>query len=218
MPFPISHLMIGYEIMQQTDRIKNPYEFMLGSIAPDAVHHRPDFERSLKSKSHLCVGEEPWGMVTRNEWWHQNILDFLEANKNHPNIDFIYGYCAHVLTDLQNNIKIWIPFRTNNGFTVGKGLSSRYHEESDKIDLELYHRPSRVEIWEILNRNDAVDCSMTDAFEYEDLEKIKNHLLTVQYVGRERQSLVGNTYVTMEVIDRFIEEAVQDIIETVYKK
>jgi len=106
MPFPITHLCIAYEILSNTPQIKEPCDFLLGAITPDSVQFRNNFKPNMKKISHLCVGDEEWGKVTNNIEWQENVLGFFERNKNIEKVDFIYGYCTHVLADIQNNRKV----------------------------------------------------------------------------------------------------------------
>ncbi len=107
---------------------------MLGEIAPDAVHFTENYMSEMKKISYLCVGDEKWGRIIDNEAWLKNLLPFLNENKNSEEIDFIYGYCSHVLADIQNNIKIWTPFLLENKERLEKGLGSIYHKESYAVD------------------------------------------------------------------------------------
>ena len=49
-------------------------EFLLGSIAPDAVHYLPDYTSSYKCRSHLLPDGIPWGTCEgrNNELWEED--------------------------------------------------------------------------------------------------------------------------------------------------
>lgn len=65
MPFLMTHLHIAKNIYHRVpEAIKDLSQFYLGNIAPDAVHNRIGFTSEHKKASHLCVGNEGWGMVT----------------------------------------------------------------------------------------------------------------------------------------------------------
>jgi hypothetical protein len=57
MPWPMSHLYIAENVLKShTIKIINLPQYYLGSIAPDAVHFRENFDRSLKRVTHLTLG------------------------------------------------------------------------------------------------------------------------------------------------------------------
>ena len=81
-------------------------EFLLGSIAPDAVHYLPDYTSSYKCRSHLLPDGIPWGTCEgrNNELWEENIRKFVIQWAGVVEKDFILGYAVHLLTDLFNKI------------------------------------------------------------------------------------------------------------------
>ena len=50
-------------------------------------------------------------MITNNDEWKNNVINFLNNHKNSENHDFIVGYCCHILSDIHNNTTLWIPFK-----------------------------------------------------------------------------------------------------------
>jgi len=145
MAFPLTHLLVADLILKEL-----PFEhgaFLLGSIAPDAVHHREGFRGAAmanigaaKKITHLCpVSDEPWGKVTDNICWEEKVRDFLR--ENHTSKDsFMAGYAVHVLTDIFNNMGIWNDFRMNHPQEAAKGYTSDYYRDMKTIDIQLYHR------------------------------------------------------------------------------
>lgn len=202
MPFPMTHLAIAINILQSTPQIQNPSDFILGSIAPDSVHFRENYNSDMKKKSHLCVGDEKWGRVTNNLEWQTSVLSFLECRRNDDNIDFIYGYCIHILTDIQNNIHIWTPFLSENKEALEVGMGSIYHKESHDIDYELYLlNPKQKEIWKLLS--DSLGYDIPNVVVQDEISKMK-HELFHQYINRATSDLTLNKYVTLSRIQDFI--------------
>jgi hypothetical protein len=217
MPFAMTHLCISYNILLNTPQIKKPCDFMLGALAPDSVHLRDNYNSDMKKKSHLCVGEEKWGRATNNEEWQKSILTFLQENKHIENVDFIYGYCTHILADIQNNIKIWTPFLLKNIEQLKKGMGSKYHEESYAIDYALYlSSPHQKEIWEILE--DSIGYDIPGIVSLDEINKMKHDILYGQYLDRESVDGSLNKYVTLSHIQEFISEESQYIKNLLYKK
>ena len=51
MPFPMIHLRIGWNILKGMGEIKRPADFLLGVLAPDAVHVRAHYNSDMKRAS-----------------------------------------------------------------------------------------------------------------------------------------------------------------------
>lgn len=205
MPFPMTHLIIARNILNATSQIKNPAQFMLGSIAPDAVHFRPDFESDMKKVSHLVVGEARWGWVTDNAGWRENVLTFLDLMKD-EDPDFILGYCAHILADIKHNVEIWTPFRIEHEHELKSGQGSALHREAVEVDFELYRTcPDRPKMWGLLERARPID--IPGIVEASDIERARAHLLYKQYEGRQPVDMSGYKHVTVKTMIDLIEEA-----------
>lgn len=202
MPFPMTHLYIAYNIINKTPYLKKPNDFMLGALAPDSVHFRNNYVSDMKFNSHLCIGNEKWGSVTNNEEWLKNVLSFLDEHKKSDNADFIYGYCCHILADIQNNKKIWTPFIKENRDKFKKGFGSKYHEESFIIDYELYLLPQRRLIWKMLENSTAFD--VLNIVKEVEINQMKQSILQDQFANRKSEDVSMNQYVTLSNIQNFI--------------
>jgi len=141
MPFPLTHLCVANRILKMKP-LSNPGLFLLGAIAPDAVHHRAEFKGAgmgnigpTKKITHLCpVSNERWGQVTDNDGWLVCIREFLQ---NNPPNELVLGYATHVLTDRRNNIGIWHNFRTNHPEEAAKGYTSDFYTDLRNIDIRI---------------------------------------------------------------------------------
>ncbi len=210
MPFPMVHLSIAKHILRVASHIKKPCQFLLGSIAPDSVHFRPDFESDMKKESHLAVGDERWGWVTDNSGWKENVLRFYELMKGSDDPDFILGYCAHVLADIKHNVEIWTPFRLEHEHELISGQGSALHREAVEVDFELYRTfPERHEVWALLEQAQAID--IPGIVRASDIERARSHLLHKQYLGRKSVDTSAYKFVTVENMTDFIAEAWREI-------
>ncbi|MCG8484460.1 MAG: zinc dependent phospholipase C family protein [Clostridia bacterium] len=214
MPFTMTHLYIAYNIIKKVPHLKKPNDFMLGAIAPDSVHFRINYESDMKFNSHLCVGNEKWGRVTNNDEWRENVLFFLQENKHSQNVDFIYGYCSHILADIQNNMKVWMPFRKKIKDKMEKGIGSMYHQESYAIDYKLYLHPLRKVIWKMLENSNAFDIS--NIVKEVEINQMKQSILQEQFENRESVDISTNQYVTLSNIQKFIKEESEYIRNILY--
>lgn len=203
MAFPMAHLWIAYNILSSTDKINKPSDFMLGALAPDSVHYRDNYDSSMKRTSHLCIGDEKWGEVTNNAEWTEHVLEFLDENKDKDIASFAYGYCCHILTDIQNNIKIWIPFRSVNTYTFDKWGTSDYHEEARRVDQALYSLcKDRTEIWKLLEQSEGYDIS--GIVQASDTNAIRDSILKQQYQKPETADLSNHRFTTVQGMLDFI--------------
>ena len=160
MAFTMTHLIVAENISKKfASRIKSLPQFYLGSIAPDAAHQRANYTSEYKKASHLIAGDEQWGMITNTDTWKNNIIGFLLKNKHSENYDFILGYCAHVLTDLQNTILIWNPFRVKYADELKEiNYLNIHHHENNKLDIELaLTYKNREEFWFHLANSKSID-------------------------------------------------------------
>lgn len=215
MPFVMTHLQIAYKILNSTPQIKKPGEFMLGALAPDAVHFRDNYNSDMKKRSHLCVGNEKWGRLTNNHEWLENVLSFLQENKQADNADFIYGYCSHILADIQNNIKIWTPFMIENIEALEKGLGNVYHQEASNIDYEQYiSHPEQKAIWETLEK--AVGYDISNVIGSSEINEMKNSVLHSRFMNREHADVASNKYVTISGMEEFVSMESRYIKELLY--
>ena len=167
MPFPMQHICIAKKIIELNPNIiKNFPQYYLGNLAPDAIHFRDNFKINDKFISHLCAGDEKWGEISNNEEWTDNVLKFLNGYNESENIDFIYGYCVHILADMRNNVEFWTPFKlkiyhstkipdSNKGYDAE--AIKMFHADLLNADIRLYNTAEfKDEVWGILNRSNGV--------------------------------------------------------------
>ncbi|MCL2224759.1 MAG: hypothetical protein FWB96_07320 [Defluviitaleaceae bacterium] len=144
MAFPLTHLCVAWKIIEARGMEgQSAAQFILGSIAPDAIHYRAEFQGAAMSNigpakkiTHLCpVSDERWGQVTDNDGWVECVKEFLRENPDNP---FAEGYAVHVLTDIYNNKTLWDNFRTNHPEEAAKGYTSDYYKDLRNLDTRLF--------------------------------------------------------------------------------
>lgn len=133
MPWPMVHFAIAAAIEP------NPSpEFLLGSLAPDAIHTRSN-DQSDKAKTHLMIEE---GRFATDE----ELGDFLEASRqraiSHPAfMDYLRGYIAHVYTDRVWTFDIYPPYETHpDGRRV-------YNQDVAKLEFMLLRNRPDARQW-----------------------------------------------------------------------
>jgi len=210
----MTHLIIADNISKVfTKHIKNLPQFYLGNIAPDAVHNRANYISDYKKDSHLCVGDEKWGMITNNDEWKSNVINFLNNHKNSEDYDFIVGYCCHILSDIYNNIALWIPFKQKYPDKIEKRADNLMLQETNMIDIELALTHEKKDVF-FANIKQSADVDLVGIIYTAEIEKQKDNILNIWYADKERQDLTSNEVVTVEIIMNFIKNAVDFIVLT----
>jgi hypothetical protein len=184
MAFPLTHLCVAWRVLEIMP-INDAPQFMLGSIAPDAIHNRKGFEGAAmaniekeKKITHLCpVSQEKWGQVTDNEGWTESVRQFLRET---PATPLTQGYAAHILTDIHNNRTIWETYRTNHPQEAAKGYQSEYYADLRNIDTTLYQEfPAIRQIMTLLSQ--STPQNIPNLVTAEELNKISQILQHEQY-------------------------------------
>jgi hypothetical protein len=159
MPLPMVHLSIAHQLVERYGYPSSP-AFYLGSVAPDAIHKRPNTDRGNKLAVHL-VGEggldegRLCALLSRRGQGTDDAASIA---------DMAAGYAAHVLTDVYWREDLILPFRARHEERLLRAqmsvdeLRALYYAECDKVDLELYDRqPWRPQVWALLRAARARD-------------------------------------------------------------
>lgn len=221
MSLQMIHMEIAYRLLEYLPQIKHPAEFILGSVAPDAVHMNPAYDVSSKVKSHLFKDCGMWGDTLDYEQWRSNIDDYFEGivtvQEEPARRDFMLGICVHCLTDRWNDIRIWrkaqSEFLPTMTFEVFK---EAFYREQRSIDNWLYQNSENTaQIRRLLS--DAESFAIEDLVDREELEELRKHLLYVQY-DVKKVDITNNCFFTTERIEAFIAFTVNAIRETLTEK
>lgn len=220
MPFPMVHMCIARKVIElNPNTVKDLPQYYLGSLAPDAVHFRTNFEPKDKKVTHLCVGDERWGEISNNEDWASNVINFIDENRDSENMDFIYGYCIHILTDMRSNVDFWSPFKLKfyNSLKI-PDYGSLYDSEAINIlnvddiyaDIRLYQTSEfQSELWDILSKANGITL---DGIAYEDeINKIRDNILYNQYKDKSIDKSYVGKFITYEDYLNFIDKTAKII-------
>jgi hypothetical protein len=141
MPLPMVHLAVAVHMHRLEGNTPSP-DFLLGSIAPDAIHVRPNAAPDDKRRVHLSETHDPH---------RERVRPLLAGYRSDEStaLGFAEGYVAHLLTDY-----LWVETVIDSFHkSIPPGLSdqeerSLYYLETDQIDFDLYRRmPWRPEVW-----------------------------------------------------------------------
>ena len=212
MSYQMVHLEIAYRLLGHFEWIQNPGDFLLGAIAPDAVHFHDGYGVELKEASHLWNCGPKWGITIESDKWKRNVLKFWQKHQVDENRDFLAGYCVHILTDWLNDLRIWTPFREGN--IKGENVEEIYHiygREAYGSDQWLYRNSlNSREIMRLLA--DGKPYSIEECVEAADIEKQKQNILYKQYAKTDNYDIQEYRYCTGEIVLRFIDESV-DVLQ-----
>jgi hypothetical protein len=157
MPLPMIHLAVAVHMF---DGGNVPGPFLLGSIAPDAIHMRKGTAREEKKRTHLNVD-------ARYEDFDTLMATYLRYLHGGPGADaevgpvmaadgrfthgadgqalddwrwFVRGYFAHLLTDYHWHGSVYANFKER---AIGDGLEQKerdraYYCDTDQIDFNFY--------------------------------------------------------------------------------
>ncbi|MCM1211366.1 MAG: hypothetical protein NC318_07165 [Blautia sp.] len=219
MPYPMIHMETAYRLLERYDWIEEKGDFILGSVAPDAVHFHEPYDYRIKEVSHLWDGCGPkWGVTLDSPKWKDNIRRFWEQRRDAENRDFLAGYCVHLLTDWLNNRRMWAPFRIRivQGEDYDKVYAqSAYREEAYGFDQWLHQTSAHTEeIWKLLAEGHVY--GIDGYILKEDLARQKTSLLTEQYADKKPYDISAYKHYTEEVIMSYIEECIDVIGEVIF--
>ncbi len=129
---PMMHLLIADKIYtEKSGSILSYGEFLLGSIAPDAVHMREDCTKEQKRISHYrYTSESPIS--------HFDTL-FNEYSTS-ENKDFVLGYLIHLLSDMIWYHSVRAPFKERFSQATLRELSMNeaYYVDCEQIEELMY--------------------------------------------------------------------------------
>lgn len=133
----VSHIAVGELILGKAgEKIKDPEAFVVGNIAPDAVHSRENYKREMKKISHLRQGIVDSTFLQKDnlKLFHDRLEDFVKSFcvKTRADYDFMCGYAAHLVTD-----ELFI--RTVRQEYVGKMEKIGVYQD----DIEFFYKITR---------------------------------------------------------------------------
>lgn len=201
MPSQMVHLAVAVKLYEYDKEEPGP-SFLLGSVAPDAIHMRPGSNREDKKRTHLGIiqsGVDADGIIPGF------VRPYFEAESTEDVRQTILGYAAHLLTDYY-----WLQ-TLNREYVdaVAPRLSKEeirtlYYRETDKNEFRLYREaPWRPRIWDSLRAARALD--VAPYLTAEEISLWRERVLTWPEVNQEQD--VVPEYFTPVKIERFINEA-----------
>ncbi|MDO3410935.1 hypothetical protein QWJ34_14280 [Saccharibacillus sp. CPCC 101409] len=144
MPLPMVHLGVAVRYFEGS---RVPDAFVLGSIAPDAIHMRKGAGREDKLRTHFG------GKETAPDRLKRHYAEWIGRNPGEDWHLYVKGYFAHVLTDYLWGLDVYADFkrRAEQDGVPDSEIKNRYYADTDGVDFRLYETAAWKEpVWERL--------------------------------------------------------------------
>jgi hypothetical protein len=151
MPLPMVHLSVAVALSEKDGRFPSA-DFLLGNLAPDAIHMRPHSAKLDKEHVHLIdLGASPMELL--------GLFGTKYGLDGSQPCGFAGGYLTHLLTDRLWWQTIITPFRARFPPDFPEpDFRRNYYQDTDRIDLDLYRQvPWRPQVWTSLASVSAMD-------------------------------------------------------------
>jgi len=198
MPLPMVHLAIAVRTHELIGSELTP-AFLLGSIAPDAIHMRPNTTRNDKQKTHLLPdASDP------KDQHIGRLLDRYRA-RGPKAIDFAEGYAAHILVDRAWTETVLESLRRQLPAAMPHAeLRSLYYQESDQVDFDLYHKaPWRPAVWGLLAQAQPIDFEPLLAAD--EIARWRDRTLN-WFESLKQEPMIEPAYITAVLVQAFVLE------------
>lgn len=199
MPLPMVHLVVATKLCKLHSRDASP-DFLLGSIAPDAIHMRPGTDQRDKQRVHLkdMPGEN---LEQVRSLFIKHYCESSEIS------EFAEGYTTHILTDRLWEEKVITWFRQKVEAMREQDQRQLYYDETDQVDFDLYKMVSwREEVWRKLG--EAVARDFDNLLTGEEIKGWQEQTLNWFEKLKEEPRIVP-VYIMGELIASFIQQAVE---------
>lgn len=204
MPLPMVHLAIAVQIHRLEER-SLCQDFLLGSIAPDAIHMRPNAGHSDKLRVHLSEKYDLRYDVARK------LLTHYDSN-NVVTMGFTEGYVAHLLTDYLWGDSVIDSFYKR----IPQNLSPEetrelYYQETDQIDFNLYYQmPWRKDVWSLLAVTQPKD--FASLLTSEEIKQWRDRVLN-WFEDFKKESMIAPIHITYEETLDFVNRVAEEIVK-----
>jgi len=155
MPLPMVHLSVAKNMVEAGFEVEDLSLFYLGSISPDAIHMRENADRYAKKITHLGnPSSDRMNFTDESEDEYINLkLDFVKINNDKVNIDFLWGYVIHILTDMYWSKLVHNKFTEEYKKDTAPIQDERwaYYNDTDRLDQVLFNECEwKNDVWQRL--------------------------------------------------------------------
>lgn len=143
---PMMHLLIADGICTEKAIPIDSYEdFLLGSIAPDAVHVKENYIREIKDISHYRFDSK-----SQISYFDTFIPEFQTSE----NRDFVVGYLVHLLSDMIWYHSVRVPFKEAflKAPSQNMSMNEAYYADCDQIEQVMFREKNAPRIIEVIKK------------------------------------------------------------------
>lgn len=213
MAYTMAHILIAEEVLTF---IKAPVDYatyILGTIAPDAVHAAQNYSVVQKERSHLFVEGAKWGKIlNENDFrkWTDNIQSFYIENHNRYGRDFFLGYIVHLYADVYSCKKIFAPFYVSVKDNFDEKME-QFRKENYSVNYYLYCEYSKKKnLYDILSSGHAY--SIDGIFEKNLISPRITQLFSFEFNKKNNsEQLLENSICTVSSTRKLIKEVAENI-------
>lgn len=199
---PMMHLLIADKIYKKFSSIHSYGEFLLGSIAPDAVHVKENYTREIKDISHYRFNSK-----SRISYFDA----FINEYHTDENKDFVVGYLVHLLSDMIWYHSIRVPFKEEFQKSPSQNMTMNeaYYADCEQIEQRMFWEKDAPCIMEAINNSKAY--SLEGLIDAEDVRAWKEKLI-FDY-NNKKNILVHTEYISEQNIRDYIENCAGECAE-----
>ena len=220
MPLPMVHLSIANSILDAGYEFWDLPQFYLGSISPDAIHMRENSNILDKNNTHLVPNGRKLSSIDESECVAL-VSDFINSHYDYNDMDFLWGYLLHILTDLYWTNSVYCKFVEDYRKDITPVQEERmaYYNDTDQLDQFLYNESIwRNAVWRELHN--AKCSNFLDLLTAKEINAWNQRTLH-WYDNGESQHKNPIKYITKENIGSFISsysEKMINIMDIMSKK
>ncbi|MFF2886916.1 hypothetical protein [Paenibacillus sp. NPDC057967] len=203
MPLPMVHLSVARNIVEKGFKVVDLSQFYLGSISPDAIHMRSSSDKFAKRKTHLNPIDQRRLNVNEIDYV-KSLSGFIKENQSKTDVDFLWGYCFHLLTDVYWIKRIYHKFAENykNDPSPVLDMDGAYYNDTEILDQMIFKESSwKVGVWQHLQAAKTSD--FLDLLTAQEINLWKERTLK-WFVGGESKLNNPIRYFTKVDIEDFI--------------
>lgn len=203
MAHPIMHLLIADKIYyNRSSNIQSYGDFLLGSIAPDAVHEKENYTREIKDISHYRFDKS-------SDLGHFDT--FMGEYAVPENRDFVLGYLVHLLSDMLWYHMVRVPFKEDFLSAPSQNMSKNqaYYADCEQITQVLFEEKNVVRIIEGLGESSAF--TLEGLVDADDVEAWRDKQIRA-YQGR-KQMAANTQYISEQHVRGYIERCADMCLE-----
>ena len=214
MSYTMVHIYIAENVAKQIKRITDYPTYLLGAIAPDAVHARDNYDPSQKEKSHLFTDGLRWGKIredTQVGAWTDSIRKYYSAHKDGPDYDFHLGYAVHLFSDVYSSRYFYAPLIKTMGGDIEK-IKPQFLKENFGYNYYLYLKYSKDhDLHAILNAGKPI--TSEGGVTVEDIKKRVELLFKQEFAERDISDIDSYTICPHEAMSAMMEASTELVLK-----